>query len=80
MATRVLRAKPGVPRHEITRWDARKLVPRNASLDEIKQAFGPCQKVSGVKGGVFFNCDTGVTLGCDFAETGKFVQIRLKRR
>ena len=59
---------------------AGKPVPRNASLDEIKQAFGPCQKVSGVKGGVFFNCDTGVTLGCDFAETGKFVQIRLKRR
>ena len=59
---------------------AGKPVPRNASLDEIKQAFGPCQKVSGVKGGVFFNCDTGVTLGCDFAETGKFVQIRLKGR
>jgi hypothetical protein len=59
---------------------AGKLVSRNASLDELKQTFGPCQKVSGVKGGVFFNCDAGVTLGSDFMETGKFVQIRLKRR
>jgi hypothetical protein len=43
-----------------------KLIPQNASLDELKRTFGPCQKVSGGKGGVFFNCDARVTLGCDF--------------
>jgi len=33
-----------------------------------------------VKGGAFFNCGSGLTLGCDAEETGSFVQIRLKRR
>lgn len=58
---------------------AGQVIPRDASLDHLKKIFGPCEKV-GVKGGVFFNCGTGVTLGTDFEEKGKFIQIRLKPR
>jgi hypothetical protein len=56
-----------------------KPIPRDATLAQLKQIFGPCERV-GVKGGVFFNCAKGVTLGCDFEEKGQFIQIRLKPR
>jgi hypothetical protein len=59
---------------------AGRVIPRDAALGELKAIFGPCEKVEGVKGGAFFNCAAGVTLGCDAEETGSFVQIRLKRR
>lgn len=52
-------------------------VPHHAKLDELKKLFGPCQTVPGLKGGMSFKCDSGITLGCDFNGTGSFVQIRI---
>jgi hypothetical protein len=51
---------------------------RDASLDELKRSLGPCEKIEGAKGGVFFRCARGLVLGCDFEEKGTFVQIRLR--
>ena len=45
-----------------------------------KAIFGPCQKAEGVKGGAFFHCAWGLTLGCDAEETGSFVQIRTRQQ
>lgn len=55
-------------------------IPRDASLDAVKAVFGPCTKVQGIKGGVFFNCESGVAIGCDADESGRFIQIRVKHR
>lgn len=55
------------------------LVPPHASLAEIKSALGPCSEVP-VKGGMFFNCQSGLSLGTDFAGEGKFIQLRVKPR
>ena len=52
-------------------------VPRHAKLEELKKLFGPCQTVPGLKGGMSFKCESGITLGCDFNGTGSFIQIRL---
>lgn len=57
---------------------AGRLIPRNAPLKEIKKILGACEKVQGIKGGVFFVCKSGLTLGCDFNEQGDFVQLRIK--
>jgi hypothetical protein len=52
-------------------------VSHHAKLDELKKLFGPCQTVPGLKGGMSFKCESGITLGCDFNGTGSFIQIRL---
>ena len=62
-------------RHPV-QW-AGKEVPRHAKLKALKDLFGPCQTILGLKGGMAFKCDSGLTLGCDFHGTGSFVQIRL---
>jgi hypothetical protein len=62
--------------HHPFRW-AGKEVPRHAKLKALKALFGPCQTIPGLKGGMAFKCDSGLTLGCDFHGTGSFVQIRL---
>jgi hypothetical protein len=54
-----------------------KVVPHHASLERLKQLFGPCQTIPGLKGGMAFKCDSGITLGCDFNGIGAFIQIRL---
>ena len=64
--------------HEV-RFDGAPL-NRHASLTELQGLFGPCDPVPGVKGGTFFNCRTGITLGTDADARGTFVQIRLKAR
>ena len=56
------------------------IIHRNAPLDELKKLLGPCKSVPGIKGGSFFNCESGITIGTDSSETGKFVQLRLKPR
>jgi len=61
-------------RHPV-QW-AGKEVPRHAKLKALKNLFGPCQAIPGLKGGMAFKCDSGLTLGCDFHGTGSFVQIR----
>ena len=55
-------------------------VPAKASLDELKQLFGGCEPVEGVKGGMFFNCKSGVALGCSYDGSDQFVQLRVKHR
>jgi len=52
-------------------------VPRHAKLEELKKLFGSCQTVPGLKGGMSFKCESGITLGCEFNGTGSFIQIRL---
>ena len=64
--------------HEV-RFRGQALKPQ-ATVEELKALFGPCTKVEGVLGGVFFNCGIGVTLGLDAQGQGQFVQIRLKPR
>ncbi len=56
-----------------------KIVPHDAPLSAVKKTFGPCEEVAGRKGGLFFNCATGVAIGTDFRGAGTFVQIRLKK-
>lgn len=62
-------------RHPV-HW-AGKEVPRHAKLKALKELFGPCQAIPGLKGGMAFKCESGITLGCDFHGTGSSVQIRL---
>ena len=47
------------------------------SLEEIKQQIGPCVKLTGIKGGIFFRCRSGLLLGTDPFETGTFIQLRV---
>jgi hypothetical protein len=56
-----------------------KVIPRDAPLEAIKNTFGPCEPVA-VKGGVFFNCSIGVSIGCDSEGRGEFIQLRLRLR
>lgn len=60
-------------------FEGQRLDPR-ATWNDIKAIFGECRKIDGIKGGVFFNCSTGVTIACDWEEKGITVQVRLKRR
>jgi hypothetical protein len=53
-----------------------KAVPRNASVEQIEGLIGKCTRISGRKGGIFFNCVTGISLGIDFE--GKALQLRVK--
>ena len=55
-------------------------VPGTASLDDLKKACGGCAPVSGIKGGTFFNCASGISLGTDFAGSGRAVQLRIRHR
>lgn len=59
---------------------AGRTIAQNTPIEDLKRIFGPCRKVEGVKGGVFLNCESGLTLGLDFEERGDFVQLRLKPR
>lgn len=54
-------------------------IQRDASVDDLKALFGPCTRVTKVRGGIHYNCGAGVTLGFDLEESARFVEIRLKR-
>ena len=56
------------------------ILSANASLADLQKIFGPCDAVPGVKGGTFFNCRAGITLGTDPEGRGSFIQLRLKPR
>ena len=58
---------------------AGRTIARDTPLADLKALFGSCQEVV-VKGGVFFNCSAGITIGTDSAQQGEFVQLRLKPR
>jgi hypothetical protein len=53
-------------------------VQRDASVEELKTLFGPCTRVTWVRGGIHYNCQGGVTLGFDIQESEEFVEMRLK--
>jgi hypothetical protein len=55
-------------------------VPVKAPLDEVKNFFGECVEVAGIKGGKFFNCSSGVSLGCRYDGTDDFIQLRIRHR
>jgi hypothetical protein len=55
-----------------------KPIPHNASITELETLLGTCTQLAGVKGGIFYNCASGVALGTDFAR--KTLQLRVKHR
>jgi len=65
-----LRAFP----HAVRCWG--KTLPRDATIDSLSSLLGPCDRVAGIKGGIFYNCAAGLTLGTDFSR--KTIQIRVK--
>jgi hypothetical protein len=56
------------------------VIPHDVPLEKLKELFGNCEQVEGIKGGNFFNCAIGITIGCDFRGQGEFIQLRLKPR
>ena len=55
-----------------------KLIDHKATVAQLETLFGKCNRVEGVKGGIFYNCAAGVALGTDFAS--KTLQVRVKLR
>ena len=55
-------------------------VPIKGSLSQLQEFFGGCVEVDGIKGGRFFNCTSGVALGCAYDGSDAFVQLRVKHR
>ena len=53
-----------------------KEIPPGASIEDFEALFGGCERITGIKGGIFWNCLAGVALGTDFAS--KTLQIRVK--
>jgi len=51
-------------------------IPPGASIEDFEALFGKCERISGIKGGIFWNCLAGVALGTDFSR--KTLQIRVK--
>lgn len=56
-----------------------RVIYSDISLADLKALLGPCENVP-VKGGVFFNCARGVTIGSDPGGQGQFIQLRLQPR
>lgn len=55
-------------------------VPVKAPLDDVKRFFGECVEVEGIKGGRFYNCSSGVALGCRYDGSDDFIQLRIRPR
>ena len=55
-------------------------VPVSAALDDVKIFFGACVEVEGIKGRKFYNCSSGVALGCRYDGSGGFIQLRIRPR
>jgi hypothetical protein len=53
-----------------------KAIPRDATIESIQTIVGKCEQLSGIKGGIFYNCAVGLALGTNFAK--KILQIRVK--
>ncbi len=51
---------------------------KKATVAQLQTIFGKCSRVEGVKGGIFYNCASGIGLGTDFL--GKTLQVRVKSR
>jgi hypothetical protein len=51
-----------------------------APLGEVKEFFGGCIPVEGIKGGRFFNCKSGVALGSPYDGSDGFIQLRITHR
>lgn len=55
-----------------------KRLPHDASLADLEPILGKITPVEGVKGGLFFNCESGFALGTDYDKVT--LQIRVKHR
>jgi hypothetical protein len=53
-----------------------KEIPKAATIDTIQAVVGKCERISGIKGGIFYNCAVGLALGTNFSK--KTLQIRVK--
>jgi hypothetical protein len=53
-----------------------KAIPQDASVGSLQSILGKCEQISGIKGGIFYNCAVGLALGTDFAK--QTLQIRVK--
>jgi hypothetical protein len=55
-----------------------KALDPKASIEQLELVFGKCTRVTGVKGGIYYNCQAGLALGTDFSHAT--LQIRVKPR
>jgi hypothetical protein len=55
---------------------AGKDIRHDIPLDELTGIFGKCDRVPGLKGGIFFNCANGLSIGTDFSR--KTLKIGVK--
>jgi hypothetical protein len=53
-----------------------KTIPPDATIESLSVLLGQCDRVAGIKGGIFYNCAAGLALGTDFSR--KTLQIRVK--
>ena len=53
-----------------------KSIPPDATIEDLNALLGKCERISDIKGGIFYNCAAGLALGTDFSR--KTLQIRVK--
>ena len=53
-----------------------KPIARTARIEDENALWGRCERISGIKGGLFYNCAAGLAIGTDFS--GRTLQIRVK--
>jgi hypothetical protein len=51
-------------------------VPHDIPIEALSDIFAKCERVPGLKGGIFFNCANGLSLGTDFSH--KTLKIGVK--
>jgi hypothetical protein len=53
-----------------------KVIPRDATIEGLGEVVGKCDRIPGLKGGIFYTCAAGLGLGTDFSRST--LQIRVK--
>jgi hypothetical protein len=53
-----------------------KVIPKHATIEFLGSMWGRCERITGIKGGIFYNCAAGVAVGTDFSRST--LQIRVK--
>jgi hypothetical protein len=53
-----------------------KTISGDSTIESLSALLGQCDRVAGIKGGIFYNCASGLALGTDFSR--KTLQIRAK--
>lgn len=53
-----------------------KSIPRAATIEDLNALLRKCERLSDIKGGIFYNCAAGLAVGMNFSR--KTLQIRVK--